>query len=281
MTKRAMAVVVLCGVLASAVGAAPSAIVIEPGETEVALPQHSEAPPRRPDASPQPMPRTASPAEPATERRPSGNPLWAIPLRELTATRERPLFAPSRRAPSRAVASAPPAPPPPKRAEPEKPQLALVGTIAGGRGNGIGIFLDAPSKSVFRLRTGEHHKGWTLRAVRPGEVTLERGRQKLTLVMPPPEAGKTPAASPPPSSGNRATAMPDPAAAARASAQGGGASPKPVAAPATPRPGAAGEQPRGIPPEIAAAAATFPAPQIATPVFNPIRSPIPAALQRK
>jgi len=44
---------------------------------------------------------------------PSGNPLWAIPLSGLSATRDRPLFTPSRRAPAAAVAgpvaAAPPA----------------------------------------------------------------------------------------------------------------------------------------------------------------------------
>ena len=53
----------------------------------------------------------------------SGNPLWAIPVASFTATRERPLFSPSRRPPPpvavvKVAASAPP--PPPKPAEPEK-----------------------------------------------------------------------------------------------------------------------------------------------------------------
>ena len=65
---------------------------------------------------------------------PTGNPLWAIPLSSLTATRERPLFLPSRRAPAPAVAGTPvvvaPPPPPPPAAEPEQPPLMLVGAIA-------------------------------------------------------------------------------------------------------------------------------------------------------
>src|SRR5881396_2769728 len=63
---------------------------------------------------------------------PSGNPLWAIPLSALTATRERPLFLPSRRAPAPAVANTPvvAAPPPPSPAQPEQPPLTLVGAIA-------------------------------------------------------------------------------------------------------------------------------------------------------
>src|SRR6478735_9031959 len=65
------------------------------------------------DVTPTAPPRAERPADP------TGNPLWAIPLSSLTATRERPLFLPSRRAPAPAVAGTPAvvvAPPP--RAEP-------------------------------------------------------------------------------------------------------------------------------------------------------------------
>ena len=63
-----------------------------------------------------PAPVDVTPTAPRAERPadPSGNPLWAIPLSALTATRERPLFLPSRRAPAPAVAGTPVvvAPPP-------------------------------------------------------------------------------------------------------------------------------------------------------------------------
>src|SRR6516165_10814505 len=60
-----------------------------------------------------------------------GNPLWGVPINVLTATRERPLFAETRRPPppplkAEALPPPPPAPPPPPP-EPEKPRLALVG----------------------------------------------------------------------------------------------------------------------------------------------------------
>ena len=114
-----------------------------------------------------------------------GNPLWAIPLRDLSATRERPVFSPSRRPPAPAVAAAPytPPPPPAKPAEPERPQLSLVGTIAGGR-EGFGIFLDRLANTVLRLKTGEGHKGWILREVRSRETVLEKGDKTATLALP-------------------------------------------------------------------------------------------------
>src|SRR5262245_1587560 len=65
------------------------------------------------------------------------NPLWAVTLTSLSVTRERPIFSPSRRPPQPpAIAAPPPAKPPPppppaKAAEPERPSLTLVGTIAG------------------------------------------------------------------------------------------------------------------------------------------------------
>jgi len=70
-------------------------------------------------------PRANSPARAGREVR--GNPLWAIPLASLNATRERPIFLPSRRAPAPVVAAPPPppAPAPAPPPEPERPRLAL------------------------------------------------------------------------------------------------------------------------------------------------------------
>ena len=116
---------------------------------------------------------------------PAGNPLWAIPLKELSATRERPIFSPSRRPPAPAVAAASYAPPPrpAKPPEPDRPQLSLVGTIAGDK-EGFGIFLDRSANLVLRLKTGEEHKGWILREVRSRETVLEKDDKTATLALP-------------------------------------------------------------------------------------------------
>jgi general secretion pathway protein N len=116
---------------------------------------------------------------------PAGNPLWAIPLKELSATRDRPIFSPSRRSPAPAVAASSytPPPQPAKPAEPDRPQLSLVGTIAGDR-EGFGIFLDRSANTVLRLKTGEEHKGWVLREVRSRETVLEKGDKTSTLALP-------------------------------------------------------------------------------------------------
>lgn len=151
----------------------------------------------REDASPSARvtgPAPGGPSAAVGERAQSSNPLWTIPLRQLTATRERPLFTPSRRPAPPVVANAyqlasVPAAPPPKPAEPEKPQLALVGTVAGD-GDGFGVFIDQAAKSVLRLKTGEHHKGWVLRAVHRRDVVFEKGTETAVLELPAPDMTK-------------------------------------------------------------------------------------------
>lgn len=146
-----------------------------------------------------------APAAGPPQRTLGDNPLWAIPLARLTATRERPLFAPTRRPPAVAPVAMPVAPPPgppPKPPEPETPQLSLLGTIIGAEK--IGLFLDAGSKSVVRLRAGENHNGWTLRAVERRRVELARGLDQAVLDLPAPDvkgsgtAGAPMLAGPPP-----------------------------------------------------------------------------------
>jgi hypothetical protein len=120
---------------------------------------------------------------------PSGNPLWTIPLTVLSDTRDRPIFTPSRRPPPPPVVEKPYVPPPPPRVEtkppPEPLTLALLGTIAGD-GAGVALFMEKGSQEVVRLRTGESHQGWVLRAVHGREAMLEKGDRKETVTLPSP-----------------------------------------------------------------------------------------------
>ena len=121
---------------------------------------------------------------------PVGNPLWKLPLTELSSTRERPIFSPSRRPPS-----LPPTPtyvppvtvrPPVKPPELERPAVSLLGTVIGTDVR-IGVFLETATKNVVRLRVGEDHQGWVLRLIEAGEVTLAKdGEQAVLLKLPPP-----------------------------------------------------------------------------------------------
>ena len=71
------------------------------------------------------------------------NPLWAIPLKQLSNTRERPIFSPSRRPLASAVVGPPPAAAPvrvpPKPAGPQNPELSLVGTVIGEKESDRGL----------------------------------------------------------------------------------------------------------------------------------------------
>lgn len=125
--------------------------------------------------------RPDKPAAGALER----NPLWAVPLKSLKRTRERPLFSPSRRPPPPVAVAAPPAPPGQpllKPVAPDHPLLTLVGTIVGET-QSIGVFVDQVTKDVIRLRTGEGHAGWTLRAIHGREATFEEDQHEATLVL--------------------------------------------------------------------------------------------------
>ncbi len=111
-----------------------------------------------------------------------GNPLWGVPLKDLSGTRERPIFSPTRR---------PPSPPAPmftvaaasRPVEPDRPSLRLVGTIAGDR-EGFGIFLDQTSNKAIKLRTGQSHDGWILRRIGRREALFERKDKTAVLALP-------------------------------------------------------------------------------------------------
>jgi len=122
---------------------------------------------------------------------PTGNPLWAVPLKELAVTRERPIFSPSRRPPAPAVVAAPyvPPPPPPASREPERPQLSLVGTVAGDN-EGLGVFLDQTTNKIVRLKLGDGHQGWMLHKVMGREVILQKDGQTVTLALPAPGSNR-------------------------------------------------------------------------------------------
>jgi general secretion pathway protein N len=126
----------------------------------------------------------AAPAAPA--RTPSANPLWAVPLSQLSETRDRPIFSPSRRPPPVAAAVDPvPVKPPPRKQEVRPPQLSLVGTIAS-EDESFGIFLDQSTKAALRLKLGEDYQGWKLQAIHAREVTMQKDEQAVVLTLPEP-----------------------------------------------------------------------------------------------
>jgi hypothetical protein len=129
--------------------------------------------------------RAAAPAA-APARALSANPLWAIPLTQLSGTRDRPIFSPSRR-PAPVVADTEPVvvKPPPRKKEIQPPPLSLVGTIASAD-ESFGIFIDQSTKAALRLKAGEDYQGWKLLRIRGREVTMQKDQQAAVLTLPQP-----------------------------------------------------------------------------------------------
>jgi hypothetical protein len=134
--------------------------------------------------------RAAGQAAPAL-----ANPLWGLPLKQLSVTRERPIFSPSRRPPAPAPTYVAPVAvkPPPKPREPERPTIALAGTIIGTDGYRVAVFRDTSTQDVVRLRMGENYHGWVVHLINPREARLVKDGEQARLELPLP-AG-TPAAA--------------------------------------------------------------------------------------
>src|SRR6266581_5667057 len=154
-----------------AYGPAPSAAVESPaaqaslGTTEAAL--------------------AGSPEGERNRAMPSGHPLWHLPLSELTAIRDRPIFSATRRPPPTtetpplsALVSSP-------AKEITRPPLSLLGAIAADEA-GIAIFLDEITRRTVRLKVGEGYAGWTLQLVKAREATLIRDQHTAIVALPPP-----------------------------------------------------------------------------------------------
>jgi general secretion pathway protein N len=117
----------------------------------------------------------------------AGNPLWAIPLSALTATRDRPLFTASRRPPIVAVPTV--APPPKQEAlappPPERPLLMLVGTIVSRKAS-IAMLQESNAGPVSRLRVGQENDGWRVQGISLRSIVVEKGAQSVELNLPRP-----------------------------------------------------------------------------------------------
>lgn len=125
-----------------------------------------------------------SAADPASAAASAANPLWAIPLTSLTATRERPIFSPSRH-------PLPATEPLPIQSNSlpfsNRPPLTLIGIIAGND-DGVAILLDGPTKDAVRLKVGESHLGWMLKSLKGREATLQKEQTTAILELPLPPA---------------------------------------------------------------------------------------------
>jgi general secretion pathway protein N len=132
-------------------------------------------------AGPSRVPRELDPGS----RSRAGNPLWTVPLSALPATRDRPLFSVSRRPP---FVAAPIAAPPPKQEAlappaPERPLLALIGTIVSPKAS-VAILQGSNAESISRLRVGQENDGWRVRGIGIRSIVVEKGAQSVQLGLP-------------------------------------------------------------------------------------------------
>jgi hypothetical protein len=108
-------------------------------------------------------------------------PIAAIPLESLAATRERPLFSPSRRP------QLPPPPPPVAQAAPPPPAAAAPSVVL------VGIVLDndraravlrvGPDNKVMRVEIGDDVGGWKVSQIEGQHLVVSLGDRSATFTM--------------------------------------------------------------------------------------------------
>jgi general secretion pathway protein N len=108
----------------------------------------------------------------------SDNPLAAQPLELLSDTRQRPLFAPTRRPP-------PPLPPPVvQRVEPPAPvpppNVILLGVVTDENGARAVVRSASPDK-IVRARLGEEIEGWQVTQIEPRRLVLSHDARSVSF----------------------------------------------------------------------------------------------------
>jgi hypothetical protein len=107
------------------------------------------------------------------------SPLAAQPIEQLSATRERPLFSPTRRPPTPppvVQTAAPPRPPPPP------PDVALFGVVMDG-GEAHAIVRAGPAAKVVRVRIGDDVGGWKVSQIDERQLVLSLNGRSATFTM--------------------------------------------------------------------------------------------------
>jgi hypothetical protein len=108
------------------------------------------------------------------------SPLAAQPLDRLSATRERPLFSPTRRPPPPPppVVSAPEPPPPP----PPPPNVALFGIVMDGD-EAHAVVRTGPADKIMRVRVGDEIGGWKVAEIEGRRLVLSLDDRTATFMM--------------------------------------------------------------------------------------------------
>jgi general secretion pathway protein N len=116
------------------------------------------------------------------------NPFADVPLDRLSATRDRPLFSPSRRP------TVPPPPPPagpriehaPRPSPVQSPTVALFGIVVGAQGPRAFIGT-GPTDPIVGVRPGDDVHGWMVTAITERSLVLSRADLTATFMLFSPE----------------------------------------------------------------------------------------------
>lgn len=124
----------------------------------------------------------------------TGNPLAGLKLAELQATRKRPLFTPSRKAPrpapaaSEATTATGSAPSdtsieqPAQKEEAKAGQFVLMGVVRGDKER-LALLRHKATGELLRLREGDVFDGWSIDALESDRVHLSKGALQEVIVL--------------------------------------------------------------------------------------------------
>jgi hypothetical protein len=107
------------------------------------------------------------------------NPVAALSLDQLSATRERPLFSPSRRAPNPPVVFVPP---PPLQPPAAPPNLQLYGTIINAD-EALAIVFSSSTNRAARVRVGDEIGGWRVDKIEERKVVISLDERTAVFTM--------------------------------------------------------------------------------------------------
>ncbi|MCA6120293.1 hypothetical protein J6500_00015 [Bradyrhizobium sp. WSM 1704] len=111
----------------------------------------------------------------------ANNPVELQPLQQLSATKDKPLFSPTRRPPPKPVAPVARQEPPPPPAPP--PSVVVLGIVSENGGGRAAIRTAGTSDKVVRVRTGDDVDGWKVERIEPRRLVLTQGERSVDLAM--------------------------------------------------------------------------------------------------
>jgi hypothetical protein len=139
-------------------------------------------------------------------------PLWSIPIAQLGATADRPLFSPNRRPAVNAITTDPtptPTPSPPAvEIEEPPPHGSLVGVIKGEEGFAVALVVEDSSTPPKRLRLGDLYENWKLVAITRASATLRKESRTFELKIKTPSSADAAGRSDPTSSAPASSSEP-------------------------------------------------------------------------